>query len=119
VRGGTSAVGWGQSRWLGAARRLIYRSGLQLERSNGCIGGGTAEAAGSGRIFRRRVEEREGSDWVVLDSSSTVVSQGFDWYMHQLETRIGRRRTEEDKAMRYGESNGGVEKYLGRGRKKK
>jgi len=29
--------------------------------------------------------------------------------MNQLETRTRRRRTEEDKAMRYGGSNGGAE----------
>jgi hypothetical protein len=48
-----------------------------------------------------------------------MVSQGFDWYINQVETRTGRRRTEEDRAMRYGGSNGGAGKLLGRGRKKK
>jgi hypothetical protein len=59
------------------------------------------------------VWERGGSDLAVLDSSGTIVSQGFDWYMNQLETRTGRRKTEEDRAMR----NGGAEKVVGRGRK--
>jgi hypothetical protein len=36
----------------------------------------------------------------------------------QVETRTGRRRTEEDRAMRYGGSNGGAGKLLGRGRKR-
>jgi hypothetical protein len=48
-----------------------------------------------------------------------VVSQGFDWYMHQLETRTGRKKTEENRAMRDGGSNGGPGKLLGRGREKK
>jgi hypothetical protein len=63
---------------------------------------------------KRLVATRGGSGWAVLDDSGTVVSQGFDWYMHQLETRIGRKRTEEDKAMRDGGSNCGAEKLLGR-----
>jgi hypothetical protein len=75
-------------------------------------------ASSGGRIFSRHVAESEGSHWAVLDSSGTVVSQGFDWYMDQLETWTGRRRTEEDKAMRYGGSDGSDEKLLGRGRKK-
>jgi len=61
---------------------------------------------------------RGDSDLAVLDGSGTVVSQGFDWYMNQLKTRTGRRRTEEDRAMRNSGSNGGAEKFLGRGRKK-
>jgi hypothetical protein len=81
-------------------------------------GGGTAEASGGRRFFSQSVAEREGSDWAVLNGSDTVVSQGFDWYMHQLETRTGRKRTEEDRAMRYGKSNDGTEKLLGRGRNK-
>jgi len=74
--------------------------------------------SGGGRIFRRRVEERECYDRAVLYGSGTVVSQGFDWYINQVETRTGRRRTEEDRAMRYGGSNGGAGKLLGRGRKR-
>jgi hypothetical protein len=65
------------------------------------------------------MEERECSDRAVLYGSGTVVSQGFDWYINQVETRTGRWRTEEDRAMRYGESNGGAEKLMGRGRKRK
>jgi hypothetical protein len=65
------------------------------------------------------VEARGGSDQAVLDGSGTVVSQGFEWYINQVETRTGRRRTEEDRVMRYGGSNGGAGKLLGRGRKKK
>jgi hypothetical protein len=64
-------------------------------------GGGTAVALG-GKIFKQRVAECEYSDRVVLDGSGTVVSQGFEGYMHQLEIRTGRRITEEDRAMRYG-----------------
>jgi hypothetical protein len=64
------------------------------------------------------VEERECFDQAVLYGSGTVVSQGFDWYINQVETRTGRHRTEEDRAMRYGRSNGGAGKLLGRGRKK-
>jgi hypothetical protein len=37
--------------------------------------------------------------------------------MDQLETRTGRKGTEEDRAMRYGGSNGGARKLLRRGRK--
>jgi hypothetical protein len=75
------------------------------------------ETTGGGRIFIRRVWERGDSDLTVLDGSGTIVSQGFDWYMNQLETRTGRRRTEEDRAMRNGRSNGGAGKVLGKGRK--
>jgi hypothetical protein len=57
------------------------------------------------------------SDLAVRDGSGTIVSQGFDWYMNQLKTRTGRRRTEEDRAIRNGGSNDGAEKVLGRGRK--
>jgi len=46
-------------------------------------------ASSGGRIFSRHVAESEGSHWAVLDSSGTVVSQGFDWYMDQLETWTG------------------------------
>jgi hypothetical protein len=35
--------------------------------------------------------------------------------MNQLETRTRKRRTEEDRVMWYGRSNGGAEKFLGRG----
>jgi hypothetical protein len=86
---------------------------------DGGIGSGTAETSGGGRNFRRRVWERGGSDGAVLDGSGTVVSQGFDWYMNQLETRTGRRRTEEDRARRKGGSSGGAGTILGRGHKKK
>jgi len=65
------------------------------------------------------VEARGVSDWAIFDGSSMVVSQGFDWYMHQLETRTGRKKTEENRAMRDGGSNGGPGKLLGRGREKK
>lgn len=75
----------------------------------------TAGTSGGGRIFRWRVEERGVFDWAVLDCSSKVVSQGFDWYMHQLETRTGRKKTEEDRAMRDGGSNDGARKLLERG----
>jgi hypothetical protein len=97
---GAFAVGWGWSQCPWATRRLSYWFGRQLEWSNGWIGCGTTEATSGGRIFRRRVWEREGSDLAVLDGSSTVVPQGFDWYINQLETRTVRRRTEEDRAMR-------------------
>jgi len=75
----------------------------------------TAGTSGGGRIFRQRVEARGVSDWAVFNGSSMVVSQGFDWYMHQLETRTGRKKTEENRAMR----DGGARKLLGRGREKK
>ncbi len=76
-------------------------------------GGGKIEVSG-GKIFRRRVGEHKDSNRAVLGGFGTVVSQGFEGYMHQLETRIGRKRTEEDKAMRDGGSNCGAEKLLGR-----
>jgi hypothetical protein len=63
------------------------------------------------------VWERGGTDLAVLDGSGMVVSQGFDWYMNQLERRTGRRKTEEDRAMRNGRSNGGAGKVMGRGQK--
>lgn len=63
--------------------------------------------------------ESGGSDVAILDGSSTVVSQGFGWYMNHLETRTGRRRTEEDRARRNGGSNSGAGKVLGGGRTKK
>jgi hypothetical protein len=44
-------------------------------------GGGKAEALGD-IIFRRRVAKREDSDQAVLDGSGTVISQGFEGYMH-------------------------------------
>jgi len=61
------------------------------------------------------VWERGGSDVAVLDGSGTVVSQGFDWYMNQLETRTGRRRTEEDRA----EATAAPEKFWEAEKKKK
>jgi hypothetical protein len=64
-------------------------------------GGGKIEVSG-GKIFRRRVGEHKDSNRAVLGGFGTVVSQGFEGYMHQLETRIGRRIIEEDRAMRYG-----------------
>jgi hypothetical protein len=76
-----------------------------------------AEASGD-RIFRWCVVEREDSDGAVLSGSGTIVSQGFDGYIHQLETRTRRISTEEDRAMKYGGRKGGAEKLLGRGRKK-
>jgi len=86
----------------------------------GSSDGGAAAAAGGGRNFRRRVEARESVDWAVLDGSGTVVSQGFYWYMNQVETGTRRRRTEEDRAMRYGgSSGGGAGKFPGRGQRKR
>jgi hypothetical protein len=85
----------------------------------GSSGGGAAAESGGGRIFRRRVEARGGSDRAVLEGSGTVVSQGFEWYINQVETRTGRLRTEEDRVMRYGGSNSGAGKLLGRGWKRK
>jgi hypothetical protein len=90
------------------------------DRTTGSSDGGAAAEAGGGRNFRRRVEARECSDRAVLDGSGTVVSQGFDWYINQVETRTGRQRTKEDRAMRYGGSNGGgAGKFQGRGQRKK
>jgi hypothetical protein len=65
------------------------------------------------------VAESEDSDGIVLDGSGTVVFQGFEWYIHQLKTRTGKGRTEEDKAMSFGGSKGGAGKLLGRCRKNK
>jgi len=65
------------------------------------------------------VWEQEDSNLAVLDGSGRIVSQGFNWYMNQFETRTGRRRAEEDKAMWNGGSNGGAENFFGRGRKNK
>jgi hypothetical protein len=76
-------------------------------------GGGMAVALG-GKIFKQRVAECEDFDQVVLDDSGTVMSQGFEGYMHLLEIRTGRRRTEEDRAMRYSGSKRQRQKIAGK-----
>jgi hypothetical protein len=65
------------------------------------------------------VEARDVFDEGGLDGSSTVISLGFEWCSHRLETMTGRGRIEEDRTMRFGESKGGVGKLLGRCQKKK
>jgi hypothetical protein len=71
------------------------------------------------RIFRQRVEVCGNSDEGDLSGSGTVVFKGFDWCSHQLETRTGRGRTKEDRAIRFGRSKWGAEKLLGRCQKKR
>ncbi len=84
----------------------------------GSSDGGAAAAAGGGRNFRRRVEAREWADWAVLDGSGTLSPQVSIGICINSKQGLGGKRTEEDKAMRYGGSNGGAKKLLGRGRKK-
>jgi hypothetical protein len=64
------------------------------------------------RFFRQGVGERDDFDEAGLDGSGTVVSQGFEWCGHQLETMTGRGRSKEDRAMRFGGSKGGAEKHV-------
>jgi hypothetical protein len=63
------------------------------------------------------VEARDVFDEGGLNGSGTVISLGFEWCSHQLETMAGRGRTEVDKTMTFGGSKGSAEKLLGRCRK--
>jgi len=67
------------------------------------------------------VWERGGSDVAVLDGSGTIVSQGFNWYMNQLETRTRTRslRTEEDCASGLVKETAAPEKFWEEAEKKK
>lgn len=63
--------------------------------------------------------ESDASDEAGLGGSNIVVSQGFKWCSHQLETRIGKGRTEDDRVRRFDGSKGRAKIFLGRCQKER